>query len=92
MTFVLAVRNVLSIPSEFTLVLEDDGSSVSDDVIRSLIDDNENISTLMVLQPGQTWTPCSYSLCSYLSVSDGVKNLRLVLYMVAVTPAATVSQ
>jgi len=71
-TFVLAVRNVISVSFKFTLVLEDDSSFVPDDVIRSLTEDNENISTLMVLQPGQTWTPCSYSFYSYLSVSDGM--------------------
>jgi len=54
---VVAVRSLLSVAS-FTLVLEDDGSSVPDDVITSLITDNEKIGTLMVLQPGQLWTAC----------------------------------
>ena len=41
----------------FTLVLEDDGSSVCDDVITAGIEEGEKLGTLMVLKDSQNWTP-----------------------------------
>jgi len=53
------VKSFLSLSHEqtFSLVLEEDGSTVPLDVISSVIEDKEMISTLMVLQPGQLRTP-----------------------------------
>ena len=57
---VLTVRSLLSI-NEFTLVLEEDGSSVQDDVMSSVISEHENIGTLMVLKTGESWEPAHTS-------------------------------
>jgi len=56
-----AVKTMLSMSDAdtFTMVLEEDGSSVPADVMTVVIDDNEKIGTLMVLRPNQFWTPGS---------------------------------
>jgi len=43
----------------FSVVLEDDGSSVCDDVLTALIEDGDNgekLGTLMILSESQNWT------------------------------------
>ena len=51
------MRSLLSVDS-FKVVLEEDGSCVPDDVLESIIDENEKVGTLMILQPGEIWTAC----------------------------------
>ena len=51
----VAVRSLLSI-TNFSLVLEEDGSFVPDDVVTSVIAENDKLGTLMILQPSQSWT------------------------------------
>ena len=41
---------------EFRIVFEDDGSSVSEEVLAAILEDGERVGTLMVLQPSETWT------------------------------------
>ena len=40
----------------FYIVVEDDGSTVDDDVLMAVIEDGENIGTLMILDQSQNWT------------------------------------
>ena len=42
--------------NEFRIVLEDDGSSVSEEVQAAILEDGERVGTMMVLQPSETWT------------------------------------
>jgi hypothetical protein len=54
-TYAIAVQNELSV-SEFTVVMEDDGSSISDDVLGGIIEEGERVGCLMVLAPAETWS------------------------------------
>jgi len=40
----------------FYIVVEDDGSTVDNDVLMAVIEDGENIGTLMILDQSQNWT------------------------------------
>ena len=40
----------------FSVVLEDDGSSICDDVLTALIEDGDKLGTLMILSESQNWT------------------------------------
>jgi len=60
----IAVKSKLAVEN-FSVVLEDDGSSVCDDVMNAIIEDGEKLGTLMVLKDSQKWTCGLYfnSLC-----------------------------
>ena len=60
---VVAVKSLLGLSSPYHMVLEEDGSIVTDDVITCVLEDNDHLGSLMVLQPGQTWTPGSTFCC-----------------------------
>lgn len=51
----VAVKSKLAV-ANFTVVLEDDGSSVCDDVMTAIIEDGEKLGTMMVLKESQKWT------------------------------------
>jgi len=51
----VAVKSRLAV-EDFTVVTEDDGSSVCDDVLTAIIEDGEKMGTLMVLKDAQNWT------------------------------------
>jgi len=51
----VAVKSRLSV-SHFTVVVEDDGSSVCDEVLTAIIEDGESLGTLMILNNSQNWT------------------------------------
>ena len=38
------------------MVVEDDGSSVCDDVLTAIIEEGEKLGTLMILKDSQNWT------------------------------------
>jgi len=51
----VAVKSRLAVDN-FTVVLEDDGSSLCDEVLTAVIEDGETLGTLMVLSDSQKWT------------------------------------
>jgi len=53
------VKSLLGLSLPYQIVLEEDGSIVTDDVITCVLEDNDHLGSLMVLQHGQTWTPGS---------------------------------
>jgi len=50
------VRSELSIGAEFQVVMDDDGSSLSSEVLSDIIEEGERIGTLMILLPSEIWT------------------------------------
>ena len=54
----VAVKTKLAV-DQFTVVLEDDGSSVDDDVMTAIIE-GETLGTLMVLKESEIWTRGSF--------------------------------
>ena len=53
------VKSRLSV-SHFTVVVEDDGSSVCDEVLAGIIEEGESLGTLMILKNSENWT---HGLC-----------------------------
>lgn len=64
MLLIVTVKKELNM-TEYRLVLEDDGSSVSEEVLAAILEDGEKVGTLMVLQPSETW-------------AKGANNLKLI--------------
>ena len=68
----IAVKSKLAV-DHFTVVVEDDGSSVCDDVMTAVIEDGEKLGTLMLLKDSQKWTRGLFFLTVY--VTDAVDDI-----------------
>lgn len=68
--FTCAAQTLLSYQGNIRVCMEDDGSSIGDDVMDSIIGTNEKIGTLMLLKQGELWSPGLCYFKMFCNISD----------------------